>query len=376
MKELIRRTKILVVSLYVLLFNGINLIGQEPGNALDFDGINDYVQIGTYWQGGQDCGFSGCKDGDLFLFNNNYTLELWIKPTDIDGVTNQYEGVLANGNINSQLAYSIFINRSGFVSYRWFDQNTVTTKEIKTSPGSITNNRWQHIAILKSGTTLKIYINGVMHPTTGDTFNEGYQNSGMVVLLGGAPYMSLPFKGMIDELHIWKSQAPLPSLYNTVGGGGNLWCNLRFNYPGGLNISSISSTTNYYESYGAMYNMDGYADWVESYAMVVPKITSPTNNINGSFIANWTAPEVGTVEKYYLEIATDSAMTSKVPAYSPQVDVGNVLSYPLTGLTPGQTYYYRLRAYKSSVGDVGAYTPVTRITMYIPEPGNALDLMV
>jgi hypothetical protein len=373
MEKPIQSTRIYVLSFFVLLFNGFNLLGQEPGNALDFDGIDDYVQIGTYWQGGQDCGYSGCKDGDLFLYLNSFTLEVWIKPTDVDGVTNQYEGVVGNGNISSQLAYSILINRSGFVSYKWFDQNTSTTKEIKTAAGSITNNRWQHIAILKSGTTLKIYINGVQYPTTGDIFNEGYQYSGKVVLLGGAPYMSLPFKGQIDELHIWKSLAPLPSLYNVVGGGGNLWCNLRFNYSGGNSISSISSTSNYYPSNGMMYNMDPNTDWVESYAMVVPKITGPTNNVNGNFTANWTAPEVGTVEKYYLEIATDSAMTSKVPAYSPYVDVGNVLSYSLTGLVQGQTYYYRLRAYKSSLGDVGAYTPTSRITMNVQEPGNALD---
>ncbi len=373
MDKLLHCIKIFVPGLYFLLSNGLNLIGQEPGNALDFDGLNDYVQIGTYWQGGQDCGYSDCKDGDLFLYLNNFTLEAWIKPSDVDGVTNQYEGIIANGNINTQLAYSILINRSGFASYQWFDQNTGTTREIKTAARSITNNRWQHIAILKSGTSLKIYINGVQQTTTGDAFNEGYQSSGKVVLLGGAPYMSLPFKGQIDELHIWKSESPLPSLYNVVGGGGNLWCNLSFNYPGGNTISSISSSTNYYPSNGIMYNMDGGSDWVESYAMVVPKITNPTNNINGKFTANWTAPEVGIAEKYYLEIATDSGMTNKVPAYSPYVDVGHVLNYTLTGLTEGQTYYYRLRAYKSSVGDVGAYTPVSKVILSIQEPGNALD---
>jgi uncharacterized protein (TIGR02145 family) len=70
--------------------------------------------------------------------------------------------------------------------------------------------------------------------------------------------------------------------------------------------------------------------------------------LNGSaptpttFTANWLALEG--VSGYRLDVATDIAFTAFVAGFN-NLDVGNVLSYIVTGLAPLTDYFYRVRAY-------------------------------
>lgn len=60
-----------------------------------------------------------------------------------------------------------------------------------------------------------------------------------------------------------------------------------------------------------------------------------------SFVANWTS--VPTATNYYLDVSTDATFTALVAGYN-ALDVGNVITYTVTGLSPVTTYYYRVRA--------------------------------
>jgi hypothetical protein len=76
-----------------------------------------------------------------------------------------------------------------------------------------------------------------------------------------------------------------------------------------------------------------------------PLILAPTSITTSGFTANWQASSGAT--KYYLDVATDSGFTSLVSGYS-NLDVGNVISFAVTGLSPSTTYYYRVRAGNST----------------------------
>lgn len=60
--------------------------------------------------------------------------------------------------------------------------------------------------------------------------------------------------------------------------------------------------------------------------------------------ANWTASSNAT--KYFLDVSTVNTFASFVAGYN-NLDVGNVTTYNVTGLSAGTTYYYRVRAYNT-----------------------------
>jgi phosphodiesterase/alkaline phosphatase D-like protein len=94
-----------------------------------------------------------------------------------------------------------------------------------------------------------------------------------------------------------------------------------------------------------------------------PVATAGTNIAQTSFTANWNASTGATT--YILAVATDSIFRLPVPGYN-NLNVGNVLTQNVTGLTPSTTYYYRLRA--SNAGGTSANSNSIVVTTLVPIP--------
>jgi phosphodiesterase/alkaline phosphatase D-like protein len=94
-----------------------------------------------------------------------------------------------------------------------------------------------------------------------------------------------------------------------------------------------------------------------------PVATTGTNVTQTSFTANWNASAGAAT--YLFDVATDTNFTSILPAYS-NLNVGNVLTQDVTGLTAGTKYFCRVRG--SNVGGTSGNSNIVSVTTVVATP--------
>jgi hypothetical protein len=119
---------------------------------------------------------------------SQYTIEIFIKPASLSGI--QY--------ILSKDSYKIGISDSNlFVYHRQSDGTTVGGSTVRP-----TLNRWQHVAVVASSSTIILYLNGQAVKTF--AYNGTILNSSEPLSIcgaGGANYYS----GLIDEIRMFNT---------------------------------------------------------------------------------------------------------------------------------------------------------------------------
>lgn len=165
-------------------------------NALNFDGVNDYVNLGNY-----------------STFMGNYTIEAWINLTP-----NTHANTIV-GKHNAGVAGTFIFEITS-------DNKLYITREV--APWSITttdlvpDNIWTHVAMTYDGTNVRVYINGNLVGT--QAFGAITSNN-EEVLIGARKYTSSPinfFEGSIGDVRIWNTARTAlqlqQSMYATLSG--------------------------------------------------------------------------------------------------------------------------------------------------------------
>jgi hypothetical protein len=75
-----------------------------------------------------------------------------------------------------------------------------------------------------------------------------------------------------------------------------------------------------------------------------PVATSASAVSQTGFTANWNA--VANATGYYLDVSMNESFSTFLAGYNGK-NVNNVTLFPVSGLTPGETYFYQVRAYNS-----------------------------
>ena len=294
-----------------------------PGNALNFDGSNDYVNV-----------------GDVIEGFTTITFEAWVNHS----TSGNWDEICSKAYVNSfgitgddRLWFHLGNGAA------WFAGGGVA------SNSTIPSNKWTHVAATWDGTTAKLYINGVLDNTAAHTGTVG-SNDSLRGIGGYGSGGSNLFSGKIDELRIYDSvlsqSAIAADMVSTSVTSANLIGYYNFDTISS-NILIDKSTSNFN---GTVINGPTL---VESYAMVVPITTAATSISTTGFTANWSAPTIGTVTNYILDVATDTGFTAAVSG-SPFTIASPTLTKHITSLASGSAYFYRVRADKTSVSGEGA----------------------
>lgn len=156
------------------------------GQALQLDGLDDYVLIGG--------------PVNAFLENNNFTIALFVKPLGTTGVDNLFSKSDTCTLFNSMVVKTL--NATSRYDIKFTESIGLGHQLIE----PYGNACWQHLVITFATTTLKVYVNGQLRQTstlgnTPDLDNGGAFTigSGECVGVDG----SGTFEGLVDEVYIY-----------------------------------------------------------------------------------------------------------------------------------------------------------------------------
>ena len=158
--------------------NSTNVFTVTPTGAPTVERFNPFG-IGTpyaktvysgsvYFNGSTD--YLSATTSASFAFPGDFTVEFWVNPTSF----NQYGCMLDTRTVNSNATGFYIRSQSVFSSGQWQVSNGTASFTINAST-NLTANTWQHIALVRSGTTLTLYLNGssVGSATVAQNFSDG-----------------------------------------------------------------------------------------------------------------------------------------------------------------------------------------------------------
>ena len=173
---------------YTATLNGNTTYATDSngGGYFDFDGTGDYLSVD------QTIGSS---------FSGDFTLEFIIEPHETGSFTYVY--AKQNASTNGLLIGNFGGSNSDIEVYRQNTSGTSTINGTFTSTG-ITADEWQHIAIVFSGATAKLYRNGSQVSSTITGSAATYPADFTEFYIGGN-YSSFDLNGRVGDFRIHTS---------------------------------------------------------------------------------------------------------------------------------------------------------------------------
>jgi hypothetical protein len=161
------------------LENGVQWVDGKYGKALEFDGVDDYVDIGN----------------NQFLPTTAITISMWIQTS----ATDEVDLFISD---QSYSTYTFRIEDNEFY-FRIIPQTSTTSGQtIITSTSSVSDNYWHHIVGTWDGSDMKLYIDGSLNVSESMTTSPVSFNSDNAEL-GRFPSSAAYYNGKIDEVAIW-----------------------------------------------------------------------------------------------------------------------------------------------------------------------------
>jgi hypothetical protein len=149
------------------------------GSSALFDGSGDYLSLAT--------------STDWSFGTGDFTIELWVRASSTG-----YAGLVGTNNDISGIHPILYLWNTGVLA--WYYNANVRI----TGTTNIVGAGFVHVAVCRSGTSTKLFVNGTQEGSTYSDSNN-YSNTGLWI--GAKPWATQYLNGHIDELRITKGVA-------------------------------------------------------------------------------------------------------------------------------------------------------------------------
>ena len=205
----------------------LSTTANSQNTALSFNGTSSYVQI---------------TDQNSIDLSGTFTMEGWIYPTSTGS-----GGVQGGIILNKENSYEIARFGDGTIQFALSETGTGGWVWNNTSAVAPLNT-WSHYALVKSGTTITFYLNGLQAYSNSSfpaTLTANTQNLWLAGRSGENQY----FAGYLDEVRIWNTARTQSEIrthlfnQNLSNGSTGLVAYYRMNEGSGSSTASASTNT-------------------------------------------------------------------------------------------------------------------------------------
>jgi len=196
------------------LNGGVALVGGKVGQAFEFDGMDDFIEVPTA--------------ANIEVENGDLTIDMWVKLTGPD--TAQYDLIdkLLSPGVGSEFAsgfilHTLIATTGGAGITRFCFANTsIGGRRCYDATTNIVDEQFHHVAAVKSGLDVKIYVDGQDDNAVLD-HSLAHSVEDPVSMLIGKRHLNIAFfKGIIDEVEIFDralSASEIQAVFNASSAG-------------------------------------------------------------------------------------------------------------------------------------------------------------